>query len=162
MKKNRLAYSHGRPKSTTTPYVYLIIHKTSGKMYYGSRYSSDCDPSDLWVTYFSSSKIIHELIDVYGKEDFVYKVRKTFKNKDEALDHEFKVLRRTQLHKHKDYLNRNISTGFNGTFKKGEAISISNKELDKVLRWPVDKDIPLGWFKGNIHSSVISKSKGRK
>lgn len=40
----------------TTPYVYLLTWPTA--FYIGARWADGCDPSDLWVTYFSSSQYV--------------------------------------------------------------------------------------------------------
>jgi len=40
-------------------YTYFLKW-VDGKMYYGCRYAKGCDPSDLWDTYFTSSKYIPE------------------------------------------------------------------------------------------------------
>lgn len=43
------------------PYVYLIQDLETGKRYIGSRIAKGCDPSDLGVTYFTSSSIVRPL-----------------------------------------------------------------------------------------------------
>lgn len=35
-----------------TPYTYLIVHKPTGKLYYGAKWKKDCLPKDFWITYF--------------------------------------------------------------------------------------------------------------
>ena len=74
------------------PYTYLIVLKETGQFYYGARYSNDCSPNDLWTTYFTSSKHIHRLIDQFGKEAFLFQIRRTFNTKEDALRWEQKVL----------------------------------------------------------------------
>jgi len=44
-----------------TPYVYRLIDRENDKRYIGSRYARVCDPSDLGVTYFTSSKAVSKL-----------------------------------------------------------------------------------------------------
>ena len=67
------------------PYIYLIYSKTLKMYYVGVRYAKNCNPNDLWVKYFTSSKTIHKLIELYGKEDFKYKIVKIFKTAEEAI-----------------------------------------------------------------------------
>lgn len=51
-------------------YFYLIRHKASGKFYAGSSYKKTCNPDQFWKTYFTSSKIIHSIINDEGKDSF--------------------------------------------------------------------------------------------
>lgn len=91
---------------STTPFSYYLYHKPTGKHYYGIRYAKGCNPLDLWVTYFSSSKIVKQLITDYGTDSFVAKVRKTFKTSAEALIWEHKVLRRLNAASKDQWINR--------------------------------------------------------
>ena len=52
------------------PYTYLIRFKPKGWYYFGSRYSKDCHPNDLWVSYFTSSKVVKALIQENGVDSF--------------------------------------------------------------------------------------------
>jgi len=52
------------------PYYYLIRHKTSGKLYAGSQYGRNSDPNNLLETYFTSSKLVKELIEKDGVDSF--------------------------------------------------------------------------------------------
>ena len=72
----------------TTPYVYKLTDKLTGKRYLGVRLAFGCDPSDLGVTYFTSSKIVKPLfqsdpsrfdkqIIVTGDKDYVINVEKS-------------------------------------------------------------------------------------
>jgi hypothetical protein len=76
------------------PYTYYLFHRPTGKKYYGVRYAKTCDPADLWVRYFSSSKKVKALILEYGKDSFVAEVRKTFFEVRSARLWEHNVLRR--------------------------------------------------------------------
>ena len=53
-----------------TPFVYSVRNRTTGLFYYGSRYGKGCHPSDLWKTYFTSSKMVELLVETHGKDDF--------------------------------------------------------------------------------------------
>ena len=70
-----------------TPYVYRLTDKITLRRYIGSRYARNCDPSDLGVTYFTSSKIVRKLfksdperfekqIITTGNCDYVLRVEK--------------------------------------------------------------------------------------
>ena len=93
-----------------TPYTYLIGWAEQGKYYYGVRYSKDCNPSDLWTKYFTSSKHVHAFREQYGEPD-VIQVRKTFETRDEAIKHEHKVLRRLGCVAREDFLTRTENRG---------------------------------------------------
>lgn len=89
----------------TIPYTYLITNKTTGLKYYGVRTAKDCFPEDLWKQYFTSSKKVHELINKYGKEDWVIEIRRIFTSPDKAIIWEGKILKK--IYNNDDYLNRN-------------------------------------------------------
>ena len=88
----------------TTPYTYLIGWTTLGKYYYGVRFAKGCSPSDLWKTYFTSSKQVKLVRKEYGEPDLI-QVRRTFETPNTAKDWEHKVLRRMKATKRKDFLN---------------------------------------------------------
>ena len=46
----------------------------------------------LWTKYFTSSKIIHDLIRIHGKDQFFFEIRKTFKSAKETLAWEERVI----------------------------------------------------------------------
>ena len=89
-------------------YVYFVKNKSTGLKYIGAKYSKDADPNTFWKTYFTSSKMIKNLIEVYGYSDFEFKILKTFDNKFETLKYEKRLLNIAALRE--DYLN--ISKGF--------------------------------------------------
>jgi hypothetical protein len=51
-----------------------------------------CHPNDLWKSYFTSSKHVHEFREKYGEPDIV-QVRRIFEDKESAIAWEEKVLR---------------------------------------------------------------------
>ena len=91
-----------------TPYTYLIGWSKHNKWYYGVRYSKKCNPSDLWVKYFTSSSYVQEFRKIYGEPD-VIQVRKTFDNEKSARLWELKVLRKMNVLYREDFLNQAIS-----------------------------------------------------
>ena len=90
------------------PFTYFIFHLPTGFKYYGAKFSKGCHPSDLWTKYFTSSKKVKQLIEEYGKDSFVYEIRKTFTNKDDCLKWENKVLERMHVLEKDDWLNNHI------------------------------------------------------
>jgi hypothetical protein len=88
------------------PYTYVIKHKKSGKCYYGAKYSSNANPELFFKHYFTSSNIVHLLLENEGIEGFDFEIRKCFKNVADCLKWEQTVLRRLNV-KHKDiWLNK--------------------------------------------------------
>lgn len=95
----------------STPYTYRIKCIPTGQSYYGVRYAKECCPSDLWESYFTSSSLIHKLIEYHGPDQFEFEIRKTFDNKDEACQWEHKVLQRLRILSNSMWLN--MHTGKN-------------------------------------------------
>ena len=90
------------------PYSYLIGWKNHNLWYYGIEYGRStkiANPSNLWTTYFTSSREVAKLRCSLGEPD-VIQVRKTFSTKDDALRWEEKVLRRLAVLKKQHWINR--------------------------------------------------------
>lgn len=87
------------------PYTYLIGWSEKDLWYYGVRYAKNCNPDDLWIKYFTSSKYVKEIRKLYGDPDII-EVRKIFDNKETALEWEYKVLRRMKVVVNEKWINR--------------------------------------------------------
>lgn len=87
------------------PYTYLIKHIPTNLYYYGVKYSNTSNPETFWIDYFTSSNKVKKLIEEYGKESFVFEIRKIFDSAEKAMIWEEKVIRRMNLPKRKDFLN---------------------------------------------------------
>ena len=61
-------------------YTYIIRFLPTGQVYYGSRCAYGCHPNEFWVTYFTSSKLITQMIQEHGVDSFVFEIRKQFSN----------------------------------------------------------------------------------
>jgi len=113
-------------------YTYLIKCTINNKFYYGVRWGNKVPPSeDLWVKYFTSSKVIKNLINQYGKEAFLFEVRKVFTTKQEAIAWEETVLRRLRVLKSSDiWLNKCISKAIRYDIhpRKGAIVSEETKK----------------------------------
>jgi len=117
------------------PYTYHLYHKPTGKHYYGVRTAKDCHPDELWVTYFSSSKIVNFMIEEYGIDSFDYKIRKIFETAEEALEWEMKFLFRIDAATKDNWLNRhnggkNFCTA--GTTPWNKGVSHSEEARKKI------------------------------
>lgn len=136
------------------PYTYLIGWKSLNLYYYGSRYRNGCDPSDLWVSYFTSSKAVAEMRETAGEPDTI-EVRKVFSSKKKALEHEHKVLRRIGAKSRPDFLNK--TNGRDWKQSSEGLYWVRNHEDPKlateVKYIKIEYEPPLGWFRGFLAPS---------
>lgn len=93
------------------PFTYLIGWPEHNLFYYGVKYAKGCKPSDLWTTYFTSSKYVHEKRKEHGEPTLV-EIRKVFNNELEARNWETRVLTRIDAQHHPKFLNRTNIRGF--------------------------------------------------
>lgn len=89
----------------TTPFTYLIYCTITDQYYYGSRYGKGCHPSSLWKTYFTSSKVIKQLILEHGKDAFKFYIRKVFNTPEEARKWETRFLNRVKAAQSARWIN---------------------------------------------------------
>ncbi len=89
------------------PYTYLIGWTKINKYYYGVRYAKGCSPEDLWTSYFTSSKLVEDMRQLYGEPDVV-RVRRVFDCREKAVLWEAKVLSRMRVLKESKWLNQNV------------------------------------------------------
>lgn len=120
-----------------TPYTYLIGWLHLNTFYYGVRYRPGCQPSDLWVKYFTSSKEVKAFRKEHGEPTLV-EVRRIFSSPDEARLWEHKVLRRLNVRQRSDFLNITTSRAPSMLGKKhGE------ETLKKMSAWQKGKKKPI-------------------
>lgn len=102
------------PTPEFIPYTYLIGWSKLNLWYYGSRYTNSvrgiANPSDLWTTYFTSSKLVKEVREKHGEPDVV-QIRKTFKTAEEATTWEAKVCNRMDVKNDLKFLNMHNGDG---------------------------------------------------
>ena len=119
----------------TIPFTYLIKHIPTDKYYYGVMYRKGCNPNDLWTKYFTSSKKVKSLIKRYGKESFIFEIRKTFKKAEQALNWEHKILKKLKVIYRDDFLNlsdnKSINPDFLSKINKGKNNPWYNKKHTK-------------------------------
>jgi hypothetical protein len=111
-----------------TPYTYLIGWSKLNIWYYGVRFSKKSNPSEIWVTYFTSSKHVAEFRQQHGEPD-VIQIRKTFTDKNTALLWEHRVLCRLKVNTNNKFLN--VSRGFGLYFADRTGISQSEEHKRK-------------------------------
>jgi len=93
------------------PYTYLIGWSKLNKYYYGCEYGNIvkvANPSNLWTSYFTSSKIVQKYRMKYGEPDII-QIRKTFCCAKSTKTWEETVLRKMKVLTNDMFLNENIS-----------------------------------------------------
>lgn len=137
------------------PYTYLIIHQPTKSYYYGCRFGKNCTPSDLWKTYFTSSKKVHKLIGEYGKDSFAFQIRKTFDCVDKCRDWESRVLKKMKVVQRSDFINKtdNRSFSFEDANKGRTSRVVTEAQRNAVRETGLSN-------KGRKHSPEVNKRKG--
>jgi hypothetical protein len=92
----------------------------------------------LWTTYFTSSVIIKNLINLYGKDAFLYEIRKTFSSANDSRKYEHKFLSKINAARNPNWLNSSNGSGkFHctpessakaGLKHRGKTISVETRE----------------------------------
>lgn len=124
------------------PYVYRILGK-DGSFYYGCRFSKDCHPSDFWVKYFTSSKIVKDIISEEGIDWFRTKILFLCDTTEEALRIESRLISKT--YSHPKSLNKFMCDRF------GNPIYLGMTEHDPDTKLKIKK--ALGNFYNNMTES---------
>lgn len=152
---------------TTIPYTYLIGWTSLNTWYYGVRFAENCSPNDLWVKYFTSSEYVRSFIEEHGQPDII-KIRKTFKNKKDAIKWEFKVINKLKLHERSNFLNKNCAGAIfldEDIKEKIRKNSIGNKKTlgyTNEYRRSNGMKILTGKPKGSKHSVEARKSRSER
>lgn len=88
-----------------TPYTYLIRWNELNLNYYGRRTAKGCHPEELFITYFTSSKYVSDVIAEHGMPD-VIKIHKIFSDTKKCCDQEERFLTRVNASKSLNWLNQ--------------------------------------------------------
>ena len=96
----------------TIPYFYIIQHKTSKKMYAGSRWAVKCHPNEFMQSngYTTSSKLINSIINQEGLESFDILRIDTNLDGLSAYDYETKFLQCNDCSKSSYWFNQHNNT----------------------------------------------------
>ena len=119
-----------------TPYTYLITFLPTGQQYYGVRTKRGCNPTDLWNSYYTSSKVVRQLIAQHGCGAFTTQVRKTFTTREAALLWEHRVLRRLDAARTPHWLNKN--NGDKKFIKEGKTMNGKKHAEDAKQRMSIN------------------------
>lgn len=98
---------------TRNCYTYLIGWSNLNIFYYGRQTRIGCDPTNIWKSYFTSSKHVENFRIVNGEPDII-QIRQVFGSDFfKCCEWETKVLRRLNVAKDKRFLNKtNNTSGF--------------------------------------------------
>lgn len=160
-------------ETITIPFTYSIYHKSSDRWYYGVKYADQCKPSDLGVNYFSSSPVVKDLIKEFGINDFIFKVRKIFKDKKKAIDWESRFLLkiRSSNIRHK-FLNKCFAPSFwpimygdlnpSKTTSSRKKLSEKSKSRSKTTNMLIGKKVAIANTRNNILKliNIVKKYRG--
>ena len=143
------------------PYTYLIGWSNHNKWYYGVRYAQNCNPQDLWNTYFTSSKHVKKFREECGEPDII-QIRKIFVTKDSAILWEEKVLQKMNVRNNDKWLNKNGCSA-PPTYHGEEHPNFDNKWTteQKNIQSEKLKGKTKGIKKSEEHKKKISESKKR-
>lgn len=131
------------------PYTYLVGWSQLDTWYYGVRYAKDCNPSELWKTYFTSSKYVEDFRARYGEPDII-EIRKTFDNVDSARIWEHKVLKRMNVVLNEKFLNKTDNISISPDVWSGKTHSPKTKRKLSLLA--SKRTGELNPFFGKTHS----------
>lgn len=108
-------------------YTYLIGWSNLDKWYYGVRYAKDCNASELWTTYFTSSSYVQKFVLEHGQPDVVL-IRQTFDDSRLARRWESKVLRRIGAVHSSRWLNKTDNSAIDPVIAGSSWKSMSQEE----------------------------------
>jgi hypothetical protein len=97
-------------KAEYIPYTYLIGWSSKDRWYYGVEIGTKrriANPSNLWTTYFTSSKIVARMRKEWGEPDII-QIRRRFADADGAYRWEQTVLHRMRVISNNRWLNRAV------------------------------------------------------
>jgi len=133
------------------PFTYRIYCRPTGQYYYGSRYSKHCHPSQLWKTYYTSSKVVKQLILEHGEDAFDVKITKTFESKELAREWEYRFLCKVKASVNKQWLNQHNG---DGNFLNKGGLKLSEEHRKKISNANLGKAKPgtAKAMEGNTHN----------
>ena len=142
------------------PFTYLIKHVPTNRYYYGVRFKKGCHPYDLWTKYFTSSRKIKGLIRRYGKKSFIFEIRKTFKTAQQAVNWEYKVLKRMRVIHRDDFLNQSdnqrVDSKLLSKIRKGKGNPMYGKKMTEQHKKKI-KDTLVKRYKKLPHHTLGRK-----
>jgi hypothetical protein len=151
-----------KQKNIYTPYTYFIGWSKESKFYYGSRYAtkhkclyeSGCHPDDFWVTYFTSSTHVKEMIEKFGAPD-VMEVRKTFTDAKSAKRYETRFLKKVGAVQSESWLNKSNGHDFIVSKEKYKEMGERRKGVNHPPRSKEFREAISKANKGRVFSKEV-------
>lgn len=88
-----------------TPYTYFIRWNKLNLNYYGRRTAKGCHPEEFFISYFTSSRYVADVIAEYGMPD-VIKIHKIFWDIDSCKTQEYQLLEKVNAASNPNWLNK--------------------------------------------------------
>ena len=129
-------------------YFYLLQHRQSGKRYAGVRYAKGCNPAELLVKYFTSSRQVKKLL---SEDSHCFDIVETilFDTKEEAIEYELCYIKERNAHLSDDWFNQAAAKAINP-----EAVRQACLDRYGVENWTQTEEYRksgLGFKPGNKH-----------
>ena len=120
----------------SVPYTYFLYHNPTGFKYYGVKFSKRANPELFWVPggYYSSSVKVKELIEQYGADSFRAEVRKKFTCVEDAVQYEYRFLRKVNAVSKNDWLNQCAISDKFYCIMSEEARKVSSERMKKQMK----------------------------
>lgn len=122
----------------TTPYFYVLREVSTDMLYAGVKFGKNCSPSDLLVTYFTSSKIVKAMLAADPSCFVVDRIR-TFSTREDAINYEKKFLKKVKADKSAQWYNQSISGAVNPDLLRHVCNKKYNVDNPKQLQSVKDK-----------------------
>lgn len=146
-------------------YVYCLKHLPTEKLYIGSRTKKNCDMNEFFKgefktaprkSYWTSSPIIHKLLETDGKESFEIIF---CRNSQDAYKEETELLLQYDAKNNSKFLNRTNNFS-NGIWSPSNHIWINNGIEEKYIHF--SSDIPAGFAAARLPTSSETNLKKGK
>jgi hypothetical protein len=142
-------------------YVYKVTFLPTNQYYIGYRGSKNSKPSDLFNTYFTSSKVVARLIKEHGVDNFTKEILAEFDTGTEAYEYEQQLLREHNVESNTQLLNKRLTSCALDAFKKHTSktrtqMSQRRKQLweDPAYREKVSNSVKQSWADPNRVTSL--------
>lgn len=132
-------------------YFYLIRHIPSQKFYAGCQHGRNANPENFWVTYFTSSKTVHYLINQDGLDSFeILEILERPMNDALLFEHNF--LNSVNAAASQKWLNRSNGNNkfyamipFSEEHRKNMSLAARNKTLSDTAKFNIKQASLLMW-----------------
>lgn len=141
-------------------FTYLIGWSAADKWYIGSRWAKGCAPSDLWSSYFTSSKYVERFRKEHGEPD-VIEIGQVFDSKKAALAHEIFLLKANRAKERDCFLNKTDGCLFDPADPEIRARIRKALTGKKLSPWHREK-IALGKIGNANRKGTATSEQGRK